>query len=222
MTENRTLRTSYGFTMVELLCCITIVSILAAITFPVLRAAKQSANQSVTISNFRQCYVALQLYNEDRTDAPTYDQAVVALKNSPTHDPADYWKLGTGPGVMPMINSYAYIRGVSYAFSTEAQWRSYVSERESGGKVIPWMASIWQGEPHPKFVSSDEAFPPSARFAECWLHRTCMLPDKFTYLLSDGAIKSLTSRITSTTNKKYIPLFWDHVFQPQYTRKEIQ
>jgi prepilin-type N-terminal cleavage/methylation domain-containing protein/prepilin-type processing-associated H-X9-DG protein len=54
-----------GFTIVELLCVITVVSILAALLMPALRNAKEGANSIVCMNNLRQLYIASMAYAND-------------------------------------------------------------------------------------------------------------------------------------------------------------
>jgi prepilin-type N-terminal cleavage/methylation domain-containing protein len=51
-----------GFTLIEMLTCLAIVAVVAAITFPAFSAAKRSAQITSEISNLRQLYVATALY----------------------------------------------------------------------------------------------------------------------------------------------------------------
>ena len=57
-----------GFTLVELLVAIAILGILAAITFPVFRAAVDAAKRTVCINNYSQIGKALLLYQGDYDD----------------------------------------------------------------------------------------------------------------------------------------------------------
>ncbi|MBV6458019.1 MAG: hypothetical protein HONBIEJF_01141 [Fimbriimonadaceae bacterium] len=59
-----------GFTLIELLTVIAIISILAAIIFPVFARAKDSANKSSDMSNMNSIRTALQLYRIDQGGYP--------------------------------------------------------------------------------------------------------------------------------------------------------
>lgn len=59
-----------GFTLIELLTVIAIISILAAIIFPVYARAKDSAYRGSDISNMNALRTALQLYKADQGDFP--------------------------------------------------------------------------------------------------------------------------------------------------------
>src|SRR5947209_492865 len=54
-----------GFTLVEILVVTTIVALVAAILFPAFANAKKAAYRAETISNLRQCGMAIIIYTED-------------------------------------------------------------------------------------------------------------------------------------------------------------
>ncbi len=71
-TSRRSTRAS-GFTLVELLVVIGIVSLLAAILFPVFGRARENARRSSCLNNVRQISLALLLYTQD------YDETFVPI-----------------------------------------------------------------------------------------------------------------------------------------------
>ncbi len=67
-------RLCYGFTLIELLVVIAIIAILAAILFPVLASARDSAKQSQCLSNMSQIAKAWLMYADDNNSraCPAY------------------------------------------------------------------------------------------------------------------------------------------------------
>lgn len=61
-------RSRAAFTLIELLVVIAIISILAAILFPVFAQAKEAANRTVTLSNYKQTALATIVYTTDSDD----------------------------------------------------------------------------------------------------------------------------------------------------------
>jgi len=69
------IRCKRAFTLIELLVVIAIIAILAAILFPVFARAKESAQKTSDLSNFKQIMLAVLMYNTD------YDDVFVMLRN---------------------------------------------------------------------------------------------------------------------------------------------
>jgi prepilin-type N-terminal cleavage/methylation domain-containing protein len=57
-----------GYTFVELLAVLAVMSVLAAILFPVITSAKQRSYLTQDIAQMRQIYIALSLYEQDSDD----------------------------------------------------------------------------------------------------------------------------------------------------------
>lgn len=98
------MRRERGYTLTELLVVLAIITLLASVLMPALRAARESAKQAKCISNFRQLVVSTQIYLGD------YDDRHVPLNHRPGQ---------TGPPgvdrtwvqiVLPYARSYAIFR----------------------------------------------------------------------------------------------------------------
>lgn len=61
-------RQPLGFTLIELLVVVAIIAILAGMLFPVFARARDTARQTVCISNLRQLGVSIKLYGDDYDD----------------------------------------------------------------------------------------------------------------------------------------------------------
>jgi len=79
-------RLAKGFTLIELLTVIAILAALAAILFPVLASARESARSTTCLSNQRQITTALLMYADSSAGMP------------PTLDPVHPWQRVAGIG----------------------------------------------------------------------------------------------------------------------------
>jgi prepilin-type N-terminal cleavage/methylation domain-containing protein len=133
-----------AFTIIEILVVIGIIAILAGLLFPVFARVRRSAMQADSISNLRQCGVAIAIYLEgdDLRNLPNYESAKIALTKAPTCDRADYLRTNCaadyGP---PLIGSYGYVRGVD-TWSNEDTWQQALDRYPN-----PYLfASVYYGE----------------------------------------------------------------------------
>ena len=63
--SNRPRRVNLGFSLVELLVLLAILSVLAAVLMPVMARAREHAGASTCLSNLRQIGTAIQMYSQD-------------------------------------------------------------------------------------------------------------------------------------------------------------
>lgn len=59
-----------GFTITEVMVCLLIIVVLSSLLMPVFQRSKSSAKSVVCISNLRQVYLALKLYESDHGEYP--------------------------------------------------------------------------------------------------------------------------------------------------------
>ena len=102
-----------GFTLIELLVVIGIISLMAALLFPVFQSVRRDAHRSVSASNLHQCWIALQLYSDDYEltprQMPKWQIANQVLSGAPTCDPQDTWRTNCAESFgSPLIGSYGY------------------------------------------------------------------------------------------------------------------
>ena len=83
-----------GFTLIELLVVITIVSLLAAILFPVFASAREHARETVCVSNLKQIGLAMQQYQQDNDELFPNRRDLKAT-------PCPPWGAGTYPASDP-------------------------------------------------------------------------------------------------------------------------
>jgi len=93
-----------GFTLVEFLVVLAVITILAAITYPVFSAAKESARQTSCLSSFRQASIGTSLYLSD------YDDSYVVAAYEPTSRAASSSDRTWVQLLMPYMRSFPIFR----------------------------------------------------------------------------------------------------------------
>jgi prepilin-type N-terminal cleavage/methylation domain-containing protein len=178
-----------GFTLVELLVVIAIVSVVAALVFPVLGTAKRRAKETVTISNLRQCGMALLMYADEHDgfqNLPVDESVVAVLEKAPTCDPMDTWRASCqAPSISPMIGSYAYVRHVNEykradLWALNLVWEEYPTLLLSIFAATNVVAPFEQGERQEQVVN--------------------MMPDRVVRFLADGSARTTTIAPAGTLN----------------------
>lgn len=173
-----------AFTLTELIIVLGIIAALSALLFPVIVRAKRSAMQAESISNLRQCGVAIALYmeGEDLTGLPDYETAKTLLANAPTFDQADYLRVNRkavfGP---PLIGSFGYVRGVDeYGahWGKPNEWRQFLQEHPD-----PYLfASVYYGKrPVVPFDGNDRN--------PCLADLSCAFPSRLIRVKSDTSVR---------------------------------
>ncbi len=118
-----------GFTLLEVLACMAIITVIAAILSPVLRSAKHSAQITSSISNLHQMHVALLLYQSANGGGnsysslasmglPTEEQLMPNTHTPPLNLPYSIWRspCGQNPSWDPSPNTtiqYEYLPSAS-------------------------------------------------------------------------------------------------------------
>ena len=132
-----------GFTLLEVLVVMSIMSILFAILLPAFRAAHESAERSVTMANMRQLYAGLALYRSDFDDGIYGDAVRMGL-------PPDLRTLGLSEG-LPVTLFHSGCPSVRAPFlpqalfrqmwhedgdATEQDWAPYVQRYQGNAALI--------------------------------------------------------------------------------------
>ncbi len=175
-----------AFTLIEILVVVAIVAVLAGLLYPLVARAKVEGKRATTISNLRQCGLALAMYcgDGDARDLPLLSNAKSALAKAPTCDPADDWRAYcTSPSLRPMIGSYAYVRGTD-AYTDEGNWIEYLKSHENPTILGSIFSATWRSRPF-------EGDLPDIRAAGYNPH-DYSYPDRAVRLFLDGSVKTTT------------------------------
>jgi len=194
-----------GFTLPEVLVVVAIIATLAGVLFPVAISAKKRAQMGTSISNLRQCTLALALYDPDASaqELAPFTGAELALYATPTCDPADYLRTNcSGALGKPLIGSYAYVRGVA-GYDTAEGWAS-----GPGSSSDPYtFAAVYYGD--------RKVYPYSGKDTDpCLQDLSCVMPTRLIRARMDGSVgvRILPLSVAANRGLYFEPFTWENVF----------
>jgi len=154
-------RTGRGFTLLELLVVIAIIAVLASLLFGAVSGMFKSSHGTEDISNMRQVYVAVTLYEQDHGDAAPLDLAYTLnyaksdlIYNSkidprPKDTKVQGWTAapcGIQPARrVPFRISYPYLRTMMTSYRDRGDNFDYAVQREKpemGMIANPWVGTV--------------------------------------------------------------------------------
>jgi prepilin-type N-terminal cleavage/methylation domain-containing protein len=119
-----------GFTLIELLVVIAVISILAALLFPVFAQAREQARKITCVSNLKQCSTAVQMYIQD------YDeQVILAAVSSPHSNGSDAYAW------QDLIHPYTKNQGVLFCPINTYQGQTLPLGGASGRPTLDYATS---------------------------------------------------------------------------------
>jgi len=116
-----------GFTLIELLVVIAVISILAAILFPVFARARENARRASCMSNLKQMALGLMMYTQD------YDETYPHSQFGNTSLPPDGYFWYTNTWYWPQM-IYPYTHNSEIFFCPSSAW----TPRNSAGQPTPY------------------------------------------------------------------------------------
>ncbi|MCH8274690.1 MAG: type II secretion system protein [Armatimonadetes bacterium] len=145
-----------GFTLTEVLVILTILAVLAALLFPVLRRATERGKEVTCLSNFRQMHIALELYRADYEGAGRYGEA--AAMGMP---PTTLWLIPYGYDPREM-------RCPGISFTNQVERALYMEMW--GGK--DWVPTVTEFEDDTViYIDLNHSFPGRSIYSESNTHR---------------------------------------------------
>lgn len=166
-----------AFTLIELLAVIAIVAVLAALLFPVLGSAKESAHKTSAMSNMRQSIIALNMYYDENGHFPELSVAREIVPRGVTTDPNDYWRPKASDNWPLMLGSFGY------PFENMPIDEDVLMGM-SGPQSVPLVTSIFYEIPHICPFQGDTP-PNNAASVGC----NVKMPDRVLVGRGDGSVK---------------------------------
>jgi general secretion pathway protein G len=136
-----------GFTLIEVMVVVVILSILATLIVPKILGRPEEARRTKAMLDIQAIGSALQMYRLDNSRYPTTDQGLEALVTKPTSDPVPKrWKEGGYLEQLPVDpwgNPYVYLSPGEYG---DYDIVSYGADGLAGGEGKDRDVSSW--DPH--------------------------------------------------------------------------
>ncbi len=103
--------------MVETLAVIAIISVLASLLLPCLKAARNEATAVSSRNKMRQCATSILLYQTDQDNTralPLREELMIKVGHTLSCTPADSWRKSCDEDWgIPLVGSFAYLGGIS-------------------------------------------------------------------------------------------------------------
>lgn len=132
------MRHNRGVTLIEVIVCIAILAVVAAISYPVMARAKESSLKTKSISNMRQVHLALELYAQEHDGAPTGTLEEMGLPPWPNTKYLGPAVKELYPPLRPSVawHSYMYMPIPSADDRRSPNWEDYTEEVGPNAVVI--------------------------------------------------------------------------------------
>jgi prepilin-type N-terminal cleavage/methylation domain-containing protein len=135
-----------GFSLVEVIVVVTIVVIVAAISYPVFSRAKEKSIEAKSISNMRQLHLAIEMYRSEYGGIPYGTLEAMGLPDSPT----EKWLGSSVDALRPPTNpasTYLYYPVASRFDRRSPTWEQYVVEHTDATVLL---ADVYFNPSEPK------------------------------------------------------------------------
>lgn len=202
----RTKRSAYGFSLVELMVVVAILTLLLSIVYAATTRSIKAAHRTVCLSNLRQCGHALMIYQVDWGQIPTGSAVYGALAHAPTCDPEDNWRTNcSSPVTPPRVGSYGYVR-LCPEYSSDSDWQ----EALSTARPPLLMVSIFYGERH---VTPFVGMLPDQGVCVRNAWAGCVALDRVVALAVDGSARSFnTKEPAPEIGRSFHGFYWPATF----------